>query len=186
MHTSGSRSSPSSWQMCSTRVIIISSESGLNLNLAHLDASGSMILQNTATYITKQRNLTFIHVYSNSMTKDKDIMWNLPHGAFQLRFLQMTTIQQQLIASKYFNKFFQDNFMKESRWSGTMYGPLWCMQILPINPNSSNVFYHHPQKTVGDIGITIIIRKRKNLKQNSYCQIKQEMTKESVPADIIT
>lgn len=53
VHTSGSRLSPSSWQMCSTRVIIISSESGLNLNFAHLEASGSMILQKTATLITK-------------------------------------------------------------------------------------------------------------------------------------
>lgn len=137
MRTSGSRSSPSSWQMCSTRVIIISSESGLNLNLAHLDASGSMILQNTATYITKQRNLTFIHVYSNSMTKDKDIMWKLPHGTFQLRFLQMTTIQQQLIASKYFNKFFQDNFMKESRMVRNY---VWTVMMHANPPNKPKFF----------------------------------------------
>lgn len=46
MNTSESRCRPSSLQMCSIRLVIISSESGLNLNFAHLEASGSMILQN--------------------------------------------------------------------------------------------------------------------------------------------
>lgn len=42
--TSGSKLRPSSWQICSIRVVMISSDSGLNLNLAHLEARGSMIL----------------------------------------------------------------------------------------------------------------------------------------------
>jgi hypothetical protein len=44
MHTSWSRSRPSSWQMYCILPNIMSSWSGLNLNLAHLDAKGSIIL----------------------------------------------------------------------------------------------------------------------------------------------
>jgi hypothetical protein len=44
MHTSWLRSRPSSWQMYCILPNIMSSWSGLNLNLAHLDAKGSIIL----------------------------------------------------------------------------------------------------------------------------------------------
>lgn len=42
--TSASKLRPSSLQMCNMRLLTISPESGLNLNLAHLEARGSMIL----------------------------------------------------------------------------------------------------------------------------------------------
>jgi len=42
--TSASRQSPSSWEMYNIRLLMISSDNGLNLNFAHLEASGSIIL----------------------------------------------------------------------------------------------------------------------------------------------
>lgn len=47
IHTWESRLRPSSPHTCNIRLFITSSGSGLNLNLAHLEARGSMILQTT-------------------------------------------------------------------------------------------------------------------------------------------
>lgn len=45
VHTSEFKFRPSSWQICNIRPLMISSGSALNLNFAHLEASGSIILQ---------------------------------------------------------------------------------------------------------------------------------------------
>lgn len=45
INTSASKLSPSCSQMYKIRLLMISCGSGLNLNFAHLEASGSIILQ---------------------------------------------------------------------------------------------------------------------------------------------
>lgn len=61
MQTSESRMRPSSLQMCIIRLPMISSESGLNLNFAHLEARGSIILQNNKGIDQKQQGISREH-----------------------------------------------------------------------------------------------------------------------------
>lgn len=69
MKTSESKLSPSSLHICSTRVLMISSESGLNLNLAHLEARGSMILHH---FVKKKWKFEDIKTKTKKKEKEKE------------------------------------------------------------------------------------------------------------------